>query len=153
MADALNHSPHRPGQHDPSGDRTPVAGIAVVIDLADPRAAVLRASGEIDMLTAPVLADRVSRYFAESTGPYRPLVFDLGGVGFLGSAGLAVLAAAAVAAAEHEGAVWVVAPTRVVLRPLQVTGLDGVLQVRTDVDTALAEAGGPVETGGSVEGA
>lgn len=132
MADALNQPPHRHAQPGESAD-----GIVVVADTNDPRAVVLHVSGEVDMLTAPVLAQHARLHFSNEAGKYRPLVFDMADVGFLGSAGLAVLAEAANQAAEHAGAVWVVATSRTVLRPLQVTGLDSVLRVHTDVTAAI----------------
>lgn len=100
------------------------------------RLVVLRVSGEVDMLTAPTLADHVRRHF---DGPARALVFDLTGVDFLGSAGLAVLAEAATHASEAGVPIRVVATSHAVLRPLQVTGLDGVLATTPDVATAVRE--------------
>ena len=96
---------------------------------------VLRVSGEIDMLTAPVLSEHVQEQFArpEPGGTPRTLVFDLTRVSFLGSAGLAVLAHAQTTAADRGDAVQVVANARAVLRPLEVTGLDKVLDVRPDL--------------------
>jgi hypothetical protein len=66
-----------------------------------------------------------------------------------------VIAEAANAAADRSGAVWVVATSRAVLRPLQVTGLDSVLRISADLGAALAESdGSPAEAGGtSTEGA
>jgi anti-anti-sigma factor len=95
---------------------------------------VLRVSGEIDMLTAPVLTEYVQEQFgrAADSAP-RTVVFDLTRVSFLGSAGLAVLAHAQTAAADRGDVVQVVANARAVLRPLEVTGLDKVLDVRPDV--------------------
>jgi anti-sigma B factor antagonist len=160
VADALNQPPHRPQRHaGPVGRRgagdVSADGITVVADPGDPRAVVVHVSGEVDMLTAPVLTQQVDRLFAAQGDTYRPLVFDLLGVAFLGSAGLAVLAEAANRAADRSGAVWVVATSRTVLRPLQVTGLDSVLRISADLGVALAEAdGSPAEAGGaSAEGA
>lgn len=93
---------------------------------------VLRVSGEIDMLTAPVLTEHVQEQFARVPAP-RTLVFDLTRVSFLGSAGLAVLAHAQTTASDRGDAVQVVANARAVLRPLEVTGLDKVLDVRPDL--------------------
>lgn len=102
-------------------------------------ATVLTVDGEVDMRTAPVLADEVGRHF-QADGR-RPLVFDLSGVGFFGSAGLAVLAEAQNRAIEHGTEVWVVAPSRTVSRPLQITGLDALLNVVPDLPAALRAVG------------
>jgi len=95
---------------------------------------VLRVSGELDMLTAPVLTEHVQEQFnRDATSAPRTVVFDLTRVSFLGSAGLAVLAHAQTAAADRGDAVQIVATARAVLRPLEVTGLDKVLDIRPDM--------------------
>lgn len=114
------------------------AGSDLLVDVvARGAATVLVASGEVDMRTAPALAEQVTRHFAEPGR--RPLVFDLTRVGFFGSAGLEVLAQAHEQAIARDMATWVVAPTRVVSRPLQITGLDALLNVVDNVAAALAE--------------
>jgi anti-anti-sigma factor len=96
---------------------------------------VLSLVGDVDMLTAPSLAEHVRSQLG--SGQVRSLVFDLSGVTFLGSAGLAVLAEANTAATDTTATVRVVASSRMVLRPLQVTGLDQVLTIVPDVDSAI----------------
>lgn len=96
---------------------------------------MLHLAGDVDMLTAPSLADHVRAQL--DSGQVRCLVFDLGGVTFLGSAGLAVLAEANTTAMDKAVAVRVVASSRMVLRPLQVTGLDQVLTIVSDVGSAV----------------
>lgn len=99
---------------------------------------VLTVDGEVDMRTAPVLADEVGRHFdADDRGP---LVFDLSGVDFFGSAGLAILANAQARATEQGTTVWVVAPSRTVSRSLEITGVDALLNVVHDLPTALRAA-------------
>jgi anti-sigma B factor antagonist len=68
------------------------------------------------------------------------LILDLSGITFLGSAGLAVLAEARNLALARAVNVRVVAQSRTVLRPMEVTGLDKVLTVVPDVATALSSA-------------
>ena len=110
---------------------------AAVIDVrvaATEHMVVLRVSGELDMLTAPILTEHVQEQLTrDTTGGPRTVVFDLTGVSFLGSAGLAVLAHAHTAASDRGDAVQVVATARAVLRPLEVTGLNKVLDIRPDV--------------------
>lgn len=98
---------------------------------------VVHVSGDVDMLTAPAFADHVRRQLAGDGGSPKCLVIDLTDVTFLGSAGLAVLAEAHNLAAARSVELRVVAPTRLVLRPLQVTGLDKLLTVVTGPDPAV----------------
>ncbi|HEY4021503.1 MAG TPA: STAS domain-containing protein [Pseudonocardiaceae bacterium] len=97
-----------------------------------PDAIVLTVAGEIDMTTAPALEDAVRQSLAER--PAR-LVIDLTGAEFLSSAGIAVLVLA-----HRNGAgvaLRVVASDRVVLRPLELTGLIGDLAIYSSLETAL----------------
>lgn len=121
-------------------------GLDVAAEPVGERLVVLRIAGEIDMVTAPTLADHVRRHFAAQAGADHPgpkgLVFDLANVDFLGSAGLAVLAEAATLAGEAAVPIRVVATTHAVLRPLQVTGLDAVLTTCADLDAAIQQCSG-----------
>ena len=84
------------------------------------------AEGEIDSTSAPVLRDRLDGLL---DGDVRDLTIDLTAVTFLDSAGLCVLAAAYRRASEHDVRVHVLASSRAVIRPLQITGLFDLLQV------------------------
>lgn len=96
-------------------------------------ARVLRASGEIDIISAPAL--RSALLPALETG--QPVVLDLSGVSFLGSSGLAVL----VEAREHaQGAareLRLVCSSRIVIRALEATGLRDLFDIAPDLATAL----------------
>ena len=118
------------------GGQPDMGGLAVAVESPVTGVVVLRVSGEIDMLTAPVLIDHVR---TQLKGTLRSLVIDLTGVTFLGSAGLAVLAEAHHTATAAAVAVRVVASSRMVLRPLQVTGLDQLLTIVADPDAAVAD--------------
>jgi anti-anti-sigma factor len=115
----------------------PESGPAAVIDISvatTEHMVVLRVSGELDMLTAPILTEHVQEQLTRDTaGGPRTVVFDLTDVSFLGSAGLAVLAHAHTVASDRGDVVQVVATARAVLRPLEVTGLNKVLDIRPDV--------------------
>ncbi|SDP34921.1 anti-sigma B factor antagonist [Klenkia soli] len=76
--------------------------------------------GEVDTFTAPVL--RASLDTQLELQP-EELVIDLCGVQFLGSAGLAVLVETQKSARAREVGLKLVASTRAVTRPLEVTGL------------------------------
>jgi anti-sigma B factor antagonist len=111
----------------------------VSVTTAGQGTAVVHVSGDVDMLTAPVFAQQVRQQLHSHDGEARSLVIDLTGVTFLGSAGLAVLAEARTSAAEQDVALRVVASSRLVLRPLQVTGLDKLLTIVPDLDTTAAD--------------
>jgi anti-sigma B factor antagonist len=91
-------------------------------------AVVVTAKGEIDLATAPEFR-RAMRQACGIVAPPRHVVADLSGVRFLGSMGLQVLAETFDLCREHHTPLQVVATTRAVLRPLQLTGLDRILDV------------------------
>jgi anti-sigma B factor antagonist len=76
--------------------------------------------GEVDTFTAPVLRSSLDTQLEQSP---RELVIDLSGVQFLGSAGLAVLVETQKAARARDVGLRLIATTRAVTRPLEVTGL------------------------------
>lgn len=96
---------------------------------------VVRVAGEVDMVTSPRLQAALSRLLAD-----RPptLVLDLDGITFLGSSGLAVIVEADEEARETGVRFALAASTRGVLRPLEATGLAGLVDVHPDVTAALA---------------
>ncbi|ASR39120.1 hypothetical protein BAY61_09090 [Prauserella marina] len=122
----------RPGA--PEGDQH---GLRIESDTFPGGILVGRVTGEIDLLSAPDLAA-----WAESarTGSAH-VVLDLDGVGFLGSAGLSVLAELSGAADRGELRLAVVATTRIVLRPLEMTGVLTRLSVFSSVTDAVAAVG------------
>jgi anti-sigma B factor antagonist len=93
--------------------------VSVDVSVAGPLAS-LSAAGEIDSTSAPVLRQHVESLL---DGDVRELTIDLGEVTFLDSAGLCVLAAAHRRAVRQGVALRVLASSRAVIRPLQITGL------------------------------
>ncbi|SHN68834.1 STAS domain-containing protein [Geodermatophilus obscurus] len=87
---------------------------------------LLTVSGEVDSSTAPRLREVVESAFADRVPA---LTVDLDRVTFLDSAGLCVLAFAHRRAAEVGVRLRVVASSRAVIRPLQITGLYDLLAV------------------------
>ena len=81
---------------------------------------VVTAAGEIDSTSAPVLRQHLD---ALLDGDVRELTVDLGQVTFLDSAGLCVLADAHRRAVRQDVRMRVLASSRAVIRPLQITGL------------------------------
>lgn len=76
--------------------------------------------GEVDTFTAPVLRASLDTQLEQQPAE---LVIDLCGVQFLGSAGLAVLVETQKSARSRDVGLKLVASTRAVTRPLEVTGL------------------------------
>jgi anti-sigma B factor antagonist len=100
--------------------------------------------GEVDMFTASLLRSYIRSQFE---GRLRELVLDLSAVEFLGSAGLAALVDAQKLARDRNVGLRLIAATRAVIRPLQVTGLIDLFTV-VDTSTRLARS---ISSAGSAE--
>ena len=85
------------------------------------------ATGEVDSTSAPVLRQHLETLL---DGDVRELTIDLAQVTFLDSAGLCVLAAAHRRASRQDVTMRVLASSRAVIRPLQITGLWELLQAQ-----------------------
>jgi anti-sigma B factor antagonist len=96
------------------------------------------AAGEVDSTSAPVLRQHIDTLL---DGDVRELTVDLGRVTFLDSAGLCVLAAAHRRAVRQDVTMRVLASSRAVIRPLQITGLWELLKAERIDDPAPAVAG------------
>jgi anti-sigma B factor antagonist len=133
-----------------STDRPPPA-VAVLPDLdsgtefltvtahpVPPSAVVITVRGEVDLVTSPLLRDRLLAHLHD-TAPQ--MIVDLTKVGFLGAAGLTALLTARQAATAAGITLCVVAHTRPVLLPLTITGLDGVFDIYPDLAQALLRSG------------
>lgn len=94
---------------------------------------VLTVSGEVDMLSAPQLAEAINTELA--TGP-AGLVVDLSKVDFLASAGMTVLVSAQADVAPPTRFA-VVANGPATSRPIKLMGLDNVLSLYSTLDSAL----------------
>jgi anti-sigma B factor antagonist len=95
---------------------------------------IITVAGEIDMVTAPELRERLA-VLADSG---RPMIADLDQVSFIDAAGLHVLAAAARLAAARGGSLHVVSAQHQVRRIFTLTGLDGQLPLARTLAEALA---------------
>jgi anti-sigma B factor antagonist len=93
-------------------------------------------SGEIDSSSAPLLREQLDTLFES---PLTELTIDLVGVTFLDSAGLCVLAAAH-RRVGSEVTLRVLAASRAVIRPLQITGLWQLLHAEQVEETAGSAA-------------
>jgi anti-sigma B factor antagonist len=121
----------------------PPANDLVTIDVAgDARQTRVTAVGEIDSSSAPLFRERLEPLL---DGDVAEITVDLTAVTFLDSAGLCVLAAAHRRAVASGKTVRVLASSRAVIRPLQITGLWELLQVENvsaKADQPPAQRGG-----------
>jgi anti-anti-sigma factor len=89
---------------------------------------VVRASGEVDLATAPTL----QLVHDELTGRKpQALVFDFTGITYLDSSGLKVLLLARERLGSYGGQVMVISNASCVLKPLRLCGLDQMLAIFT----------------------
>lgn len=93
---------------------------------ADCTKMLVRVVGEVDLLTAPMLAEvlELARRDTRSLADIKDIIVDLRLVVFLGAAGLAVLARASDSCARDDVGFRVVATHSAVTRPLTITRLD-----------------------------
>lgn len=98
-------------------------------------AVVLHVTGEIDMSTAPVLAEACDQAIA---GTGSRVVVDLTDVTFFGSAGLAVLLDARQRGERAGTEIRLVADGRPVLRSIEIAGVQEMLPIYPDLAGALA---------------
>ncbi|WP_432825110.1 STAS domain-containing protein [Dactylosporangium sp. CA-092794] len=92
--------------------------------------AVVAASGELDVATAPELRGYLHKLVDEGAST---LVIDLSDVGFLDSTTLGVLISAHKRLAESGGVVELVIPHARLLRIFQITGLDRVFTIHSSL--------------------
>jgi len=93
--------------------------------------AVVIASGEIDLYTAPRLHSELAAVIANAGSAPR-VVVDMSGVEFCDSTGMNVLLSCLRQARERGGELELAAPRPAVKKILQVTGLDSVFTIAAD---------------------
>ncbi|OYP16908.1 anti-anti-sigma factor [Streptomyces sp. FBKL.4005] len=109
--------------------------------------AVLRVSGELDLMTSPVLRQRVHDIVAEG---HHSLVVDLSDVFFCDSSGVGVLVAARRLIRSCQGRLRLILPDRGaddgshVNRVLGALGVRRLFDVRPDVESATTEDADPL---------
>jgi anti-sigma B factor antagonist len=108
----------------PSLDSSTSDLVSVDVSVNGPDA-IVTAAGEIDSTSAPVLRERLESLLEDGVSE---LTVDLTAVTFLDSAGLCVLAAAHRRASRQDVSLRVLASSRAVIRPLQITGLWNLLK-------------------------
>ncbi|MEV5874240.1 STAS domain-containing protein [Streptomyces sp. NPDC052101] len=109
--------------------------------------AVLRVSGELDLMTSPVLRQRVHDVVAEG---HHSLVVDLADVFFCDSSGVGVLIAARRLIRSCQGRLRLILPDRGaddgshVNRVLGALGVRRLFDVRPDLQAATSDEAGPL---------
>ncbi|MEU3824864.1 anti-sigma factor antagonist [Streptomyces sp. SID486] len=109
--------------------------------------AVLRVSGELDLMTSPVLRQRVHDVVAEGS---HSLVVDLSDVFFCDSSGVGVLIAARRLIRSCQGRLRLILPDRGaedgshVNRVLGALGVRRLFDVHPDLDSATTDEAGPL---------
>lgn len=118
-------------------------------DLADPtpfevgkhqvdQAVVLTVSGEVDMLSSPMLAEAIQTALAAKPAA---LIVNLSKVGFLASAGMTVLVTTQ-AELQPPTKFAVVADGSATSRPIKLMGIDSVLSLYPSLNDALSALSG-----------
>ncbi|MCC5478659.1 STAS domain-containing protein [Streptomyces sp. NPDC059680] len=108
---------------------------------------VLRVSGELDLMTSPILRQRVHDVVAEG---HHSLVVDLSDVFFCDSSGVGVLVAARRLIRSCQGRLRLILPDRGaddgshVNRVLGALGVRRLFDVRPDLETATTDEAGPL---------
>lgn len=105
--------------------------------VADGTRILVRVAGEVDLTTAPVLADalELARSVAARMPDFIAIEVDLRAVEFLSAAGLTVIVRAHRRCDHDAVPLHVVAGHSAVTRPLRLTGLDQVLGLRAVPDS------------------
>jgi anti-sigma B factor antagonist len=122
--------------HNASEGVSAMSDTAVRLERVGP-ATLIHVKGEVDMASEALLRRHTDDALAEEPSA---LVLDLTGVTFFASAGLHVLVDLQHDAASRGLALWVVADSRIVLRPMEITGVDQLVTVVASVDQALAHS-------------
>jgi anti-sigma B factor antagonist len=120
-------------------DEQPAEPLRISVEQPRSDAVVLRLVGDLDLLTAPLLRERLWPLVEQ---PGQTVILEMSGVEFLGSPGLAELAAAHDLASRHDARVALVGGSHAVLRPLEVTGLHLLFPIYQSVGEALDSSAG-----------
>lgn len=110
-------------------------------ETVDAHTAVLSASGEIHVSTAPDLSERLNAAIASG---HTRLVLDFTGVEFIDSTGLSVLLNALRRLTRRQGALALVCTNPTVLRLFEITRLDSTFDIVATREEALAHVGARV---------
>lgn len=139
-------APEREGSDESGWPTATARPLGLIVSYPAPTVCVVQVAGELDTLTAPVLADCVREQLA--AGPVQ-LVIDMEGVTFLGSAALStLLQCSRWLETAVPGSKLHLSGThrRIVSRPLELVGLLPLFNVHTTLAEALAQLGARPDT-------
>lgn len=97
---------------------------------------IVRAVGEVDMESEPVMSAELARVIA-GNAVGRPIVIDLSDVGFFGSAGVSALVRTRDTCQVRKMPLRVVVPGRHVRRTLDLVGVTSMFDIHASIDDAL----------------
>lgn len=95
---------------------------------------VVSVAGELDVFTAPRLEEKLSELVADGQVQ---LIVDLSDVSFMDSTGLGVMVKALKWVQDKGGTLQVVAAEERIVKVFKITGLDGVMSLRSSLADAL----------------
>jgi anti-sigma B factor antagonist len=98
---------------------------------------VVHVAGEIDVTSAAVLRDALEALIADG---HRCLTLDLTDVTFMDSTGLGIVVGRLKRLTRHGGTLTVAAAHERVVRVFTITGLDQLLQIHPDLESAVRAA-------------
>lgn len=105
------------------------------------RALLVSLRGELDLATAGTVREAVDSHL-EKNARLRHLVWDLAGVGFIDSSGVAVLLGRYKKIEAREGQMFSVGASDAVQKVLQMAGIQRIMKFVDSEERALAEIGG-----------
>lgn len=105
----------------------------MIVEDSGPDRAIIRVEGELDLGTAPKLADELDA----AAGAGKRVVLDLSRCEFIDSSGLRTLLSARSTAAAGGGSFALVVADPNLLRVFEVASLDRILEIHPTLDAAL----------------
>lgn len=105
------------------------------VDEIDPQTRCVRLTGRLDMQGSGEID---LRFTALTTTDDKRIIVDLAGVDFIASIGMRLLLACAKAKSQRGGQVLLTAPQPMVREALETAGIDSLIPIHGDEDTALA---------------
>jgi anti-anti-sigma factor len=117
-------------------DDTTDGSVRITVDTtAVPGSVLIDVGGELDLLTAPALRDTL---FSQVAAPGSEVILLLDAVDFMASTALGVIVEVVQSAKLKGSHLRIVCANRTVLRPLELTGLDQILDIYPTLDAIAA---------------
>ncbi|MDD2485310.1 MAG: STAS domain-containing protein [bacterium] len=110
--------------------------IKVEVISVDEVIAVVEIGGEMDVFTSPAIKKKVTEVIDSGR---RFIIMDLGGVTYIDSTGLGLLISILKRVREKEGDLKIVGVTKQVQKVLDITGLNKILEIKSNVGEAIKD--------------